>query len=335
MAGQVFGNSLAITANGTAIGGYTNGSANISGNITTGGNIFVAGRISAVGNITGSNIVTSGNITGGSLFLPESGKVSAGNILSAGPITAVTISAAGNITGANLLTTGSITATGNIQGNYFVGNGSQLTGLTSQLSGNMIGNINANTYSIQGASLLSGANLVVTTANILGNIKAGGFLNANGSPYQSPGGPAFIATGTNQSIPASPSTVSVLPLIFTGVSQNINNGYNASTGIFTAPVAGFYQVSATMGVNPPYVPPPPAAGALILLQNSTAIEAGPYITAITVGGTTVISASSVSRLVYLNVGGTLQCALAYIGGAGWSTYTNLIPGSFQACWLRS
>jgi hypothetical protein len=35
------------------------------------------------------------------------------------------------VTGANLLTAGVVTATGNITGNYILGNGSQLTGISS------------------------------------------------------------------------------------------------------------------------------------------------------------------------------------------------------------
>ena len=46
-----------------------------------------------------------------------------------------TISATGNITAGNLLTGGVVSATGNITGNYFFGNGSQLTGISSSSSG--------------------------------------------------------------------------------------------------------------------------------------------------------------------------------------------------------
>jgi hypothetical protein len=41
------------------------------------------------------------------------------------------VSVTGNVTGGNIITAGQITATGNVAGNYFVGNGSQLTGINS------------------------------------------------------------------------------------------------------------------------------------------------------------------------------------------------------------
>jgi hypothetical protein len=89
----------------------------------------------------------------------------------------VTISSAGT---ANVLTvsntgayvTGIVSATGNITGNYFVGNGSQLTGVSSPLSGNLAGNLLANGYYINNLTQLS----------VSGNITAGNILNsgANG-----------------------------------------------------------------------------------------------------------------------------------------------------------
>ena len=42
------------------------------------------------------------------------------------------VSVTGNVEGGNIVTAGQITATGNISGNYFVGNGSQLTGITAE-----------------------------------------------------------------------------------------------------------------------------------------------------------------------------------------------------------
>jgi hypothetical protein len=53
------------------------------------------------------------------------------------------ISASGNITAANFITTGTISATGNISGNYFLGNGSLLTGISAG-SGNGISNGTSN-----------------------------------------------------------------------------------------------------------------------------------------------------------------------------------------------
>jgi hypothetical protein len=75
----------------------------------------------------------------------------------------------GNITGGNILTGGLVSATGNITGNYFIGNGSQLTGLPTSYS-------NANVATFLAAF---GSNTVSTTGNItagnlIGNISITG-----------------------------------------------------------------------------------------------------------------------------------------------------------------
>lgn len=59
------------------------------------------------------------------------GNISAGNVISSGVVTAT-----GNITGGNLITVGLVSATGNVTGNYFIGNGSLLTGIDTTLISN-------------------------------------------------------------------------------------------------------------------------------------------------------------------------------------------------------
>jgi hypothetical protein len=147
------------TANGTlSLGGASNfwgnaflTTASVTGNVQ-GGNIRTAGLVSATGAITGAALtgtsltVSTGNITGGNLLLSgaiiDSAQLdiqtSAGsaNIALApngtGLVTVSTqLSAVGNVTGGNIRTAGLISATGNVTGNYFIGNGSALTGITA------------------------------------------------------------------------------------------------------------------------------------------------------------------------------------------------------------
>ena len=118
----------------------------------------VAGQTSlvAVGEDTvqfvdGNNIV----ITTNALSTPQQIKFSlSDNVL-----------VSGNLSGSNIRTTGSVSATGNVTGNYFIGNGSQLTGITSSY-GNA--NVAANLAAF-------GNNPISTTGNI-----TGGNLNAVG-----------------------------------------------------------------------------------------------------------------------------------------------------------
>jgi hypothetical protein len=85
------------TANGNITMGV-NGTGNVAVISNTGA--YVSGVVSASGNVTSGNVITGG-----------------------------LISATANITGGNVLTGGVVSATGNVTGNYFVGNGTALTGV--------------------------------------------------------------------------------------------------------------------------------------------------------------------------------------------------------------
>jgi hypothetical protein len=102
--------------------------------------------------ITYGNVISvAGNITGGNLITAGSG----GNITLTG----------GNITGA-----GNISATGNITGNYFIGNGSQLTGITASVpSQTILPTIQTITVEARPAGLFGGGQggANVTVANTI------------------------------------------------------------------------------------------------------------------------------------------------------------------------
>jgi hypothetical protein len=86
--------STAAQPNVTLLGTLT--SLSVSGNIQGGTNIGAIGFVSAAGNVVGGNVTALANVSSG-----------------------------------NILTTGTVSATGNVTGNYFIGNGSQLTGISS------------------------------------------------------------------------------------------------------------------------------------------------------------------------------------------------------------
>jgi hypothetical protein len=96
-------NVLTISSTGTVV----SGTESVTGNIT-GGNLLTGGLISATGSVTAASIV-GGVITGSSVSV--TGTQTAASTVG-GVITGTTVS-----------------ATGNISGSYFIGNGSQLTGL--------------------------------------------------------------------------------------------------------------------------------------------------------------------------------------------------------------
>ena len=156
------GGSANLTWDGTTL--YTNGAVSVTGNITgnyiLGNGSQLSGIITTVdantltGNTLSSNVVTSsltsvgtlgslsvtGNVTGGNVsgtnLTGTLTTASQTNITSVGTLTSVSVS--GNTTSGNILTGGLISATGNVTGNYFIGNGSQLTGvIASSGAGNL------------------------------------------------------------------------------------------------------------------------------------------------------------------------------------------------------
>jgi hypothetical protein len=90
---------------------------------TTEANVFVGGTANISGNITAGNVVISGGIVG-------SGASPAPYL--SGFSSIATTGAQGNITASgNLIANVGITTVGNVTGNYFIGNGSQLTAVNS------------------------------------------------------------------------------------------------------------------------------------------------------------------------------------------------------------
>ena len=137
------GNGAFAIANAATVGTTLS----VTGN-TTGGNLLTGGQVSATGNITGANFI--GNVippAGGAVS--TTGNISGGNILTSG-----LISAGGNITSA-----------ANVAGTYFIGNGSQLTGLSAAVAVTKFVN-----GSSEGNAGSSGGNITFTvggTSNVL------------------------------------------------------------------------------------------------------------------------------------------------------------------------
>ena len=105
----------------------------IGGNVTTAGNVTAVGLVSAGGNVTGANLVTAGVVT-------ATGNITGGNIITTALMQSANVSATANVQAGNLRTTGLVSAAGNvtsaanIAGQFFIGNGSQLTGLSLGVS---------------------------------------------------------------------------------------------------------------------------------------------------------------------------------------------------------
>jgi hypothetical protein len=112
---------------------------------------------------------------------------------------AVLTNTAGNISAGNIVVTNSVasdtvTAAGNISGNYFIGNGSQLTGLPESYS-----NANVAAYlPTYTGNLVSLTGNITTTANVSGNFFIGNGSQLTGLPesYGNANVAAYLPTYT-------------------------------------------------------------------------------------------------------------------------------------------
>ena len=168
-------NVVTLLNNGTVAG-------NTVGNIDAAGNITAGGEISATGNITTDGFFLgnfAGNISGNIVVPGLNTQVLYNNNGNAGASAGFTFDSATN----------AAVVTGNVTAQYFVGNGSQLTGITANYS-----NANVQTYlPTYTGNLASLQGNVTTTANIQGNYILGngsqltgipaGYTNANVAAY--------------------------------------------------------------------------------------------------------------------------------------------------------
>jgi len=171
------GNILATVGGVANVAQFVSYGLEVTGNVNS-ANIYLTGRFVSVGNVTGANLLATNNV------------VATGNVRGTHVKSDLTMSAVGNIQAGNVQTAGAVSATGNVVGNYFIGNGSQLTDVTSSYGNSNVGlylasytgNITANIFSasgnVTGGNLLT-AGVVSTTGNVFGTIvSATGNVNA-------------------------------------------------------------------------------------------------------------------------------------------------------------
>lgn len=188
-----------ITTSGFFVGTFAG---NISGNLTVpGANTQVLfntnGNADAVAGFTydkASNIMTVLGIVSSAGNVSATGNVIGGNVVTAALVQGATVSATGNVQGGNLRTTGLISSTGNISGNFFIGNGSLLTGIAGG-SGSSISN---GTSQINIATSGGNANVTIGgTSNVVVVATTGLFVTGLASVTGNvTGGNLTVGTGT-------------------------------------------------------------------------------------------------------------------------------------------
>ena len=264
----ILGNGALLTGVITSVANINNGNSNVTigspgGNVTVGvggtdnvmvvsstdvtinGNLTVTGNATLSGNILGDRI-QNGNTqidiqtAGGNANVSVGGVSNVAVFANAGVFVNGVNSASGNVTGGNIVTAGAITATGNITGNYFFGNGSQLTGITAD-------NVNADDLignTLSGNVLFSSLTSVGTLSN----------LNVAGS----------ITVG-NISIPSS-GNVSLGNVNINNLAEPVANS-DAATKFYVDSVAGnILPIITNQTISPDGV-----SNSFVLNQSTTAV----------------------------------------------------------------
>ena len=185
-AAALVGNTLSsnvLYSSLTQVGNLAN--LNVTGNATS-GNILTGGLLSATGNISGNYILGNGALLTGVITSVANINNGTSNVtvVSSGGNVSVGVGGTSNVavfatTGAYI--TGEVSATGNISGNYFIGNGSQLTGVVaSSVNANaLVGNtLSSNVLYSTLTQVGNLANLSVVGNTISGNFLTGGLISA-------------------------------------------------------------------------------------------------------------------------------------------------------------
>jgi hypothetical protein len=257
--------NVAVTqiANGTSILSVNGSGGNILVNVNGISNVaqFVPNGIEVTGNVNSANVyltgrfVSAGNVTGANL-LATNNVVATGNVNGTHVNSDLTMSAVGNIQAGNLRTAGTVSATGNVTGNYFIGNGSQLTDITSSYgnsnvglylasySGNITAAIFSATGNVTGGNVLT-AGVVSATGNVTGgNVLTAGVVSATGNVF----GNIVSATGNVNAANIYLTGQQVVVGNITGSNLNATTDISASGNVKAGGVTSYSFVSATGNV---------------------------------------------------------------------------------------
>ena len=210
------------------------------------GALRVMGGVGVAGAVVAAQLNSTGNVLANAISAYSLNTIA--NV-TASVVNAGTINSAGNVLAQNLIGT---IATANQTGITAVGTLATLSVTGNATVGNLIGT-EANTRII--------ANIHTTTFDIYGNVSFPGNVSVAGLGVTMPARPAFRVNGVN---PGGQSTANT-NLKGSAISTVYNQGnyFNATTGIFTAPVGGIYEVLLNARVNGSHS----GAAQLVVLKN--------------------------------------------------------------------
>ncbi len=176
------GGALIFQGNGI-VNSYAN--SNVAAFLPTYTGNVRAGNVSATGNVTGQYIIGDGGFLSNIVFTGNVAVSQLGNgttvlrVEGAGGNITSTVGGVSNVqvtTPTGIAITGNVSATGNITGNYILGNGSQLTGMPPPYA-----NANVEAFLPTYTGNIAAGNLSVTSNISAGNVSTSGTVSAAGN----------------------------------------------------------------------------------------------------------------------------------------------------------
>jgi hypothetical protein len=184
----------------------------------------VANSVPVTGNLSLGELAI--NYNDGNLFYKNSG----------GAVTVIAsnkfLSVSGNITGGNVLASGIVSATGNVTGNYFIGNGSQLTGIT--VSGTLSSTVD--NFTGNGSQTAFVLSVTPSSKNVT-------FVNIDGVEQLRTAYSLAGSTVTFSSAPASGAAIEI-----TTLSGSVGSNISIASGTSNVSI-GAANANVTVGVN--------------------------------------------------------------------------------------
>ena len=293
----------------------------VAGNVTA-GNVLTNGLISAQGNVTGNYILGNGALLTGVITSVANINNGTSNVtvVSSGGNVTVGIGGTSNVAvfaTSGVYVTGAISASGNITGDYFIGNGSQLTGLAAGTANSALalinGTTNLTTATNGEANLTIGgtSNVVVWSADgqlvtglisASGNVTAsslltGGFISATGNVTAgniSTTGSGGNISGANVISGATLSaTVDVIGgNVLTGGLVSATGNITSAANIAGGNLSTAGQVSATGNVTSGNVLTGGLISATSTITSSANITGGNLLTGGLISATSTITSSA-------------------------------------------
>lgn len=237
-------------------------------NIT--GSLNLTSGLSATGNLTAGNLLTNGIVSAAShigSIVSVTANVTGGNIVGThvGNLTGTTASLTGNVTGGNIITGGLISATGTITSNggtnstaFAVGNSAvsnvalglfPTAGTPGEYAIRDYSTVTTNMYFDVGVGGTANGQFIFRTTNSYSTLAT---VNIYGITLTT-NRPAFRVTGsgTTNNLTTTQNGTGALNGNNWAADYTQGSGLNSTTGVFTAPVAGLYQINV-VGRNSGY-----------------------------------------------------------------------------------